>query len=638
MMSERPTILVSMPWATSARPSLSLGILSAIARARNFPCEVVYANLLFSCLAGFRSYEYIADTPTFFGVAEHVFATQLFGRDRLASDDYLRQMSGPIKEESESGTSVSFQSLACLRDIVPGFLELIAREIMSRNPRAVGFTCTFNQVMPSVALARLLKQVDSSVEVFLGGPCVHGEMGVCYSRIFRDYLSCVFLGEADETFPVYLDHLYSNRQHHRLPGLAIGGLRTPDASLFEDLDTLPLPDYSDYFAFRRELKSCGFVLDPVHSLPFEASRGCWWGQKHHCTFCGLNNEGMRYRRKSALTVVREIRDLASSYETKDLMATDNILDFRGYRDLLPALAALPERPSLFFEIKANVSRDDVAQMVAAGVTWVQPGFESFSDHVLRLMRKGTTALQNVATLKWPFEFGIRISYNILVGFPGETEEDFDDLLRLISKLAHLPPPGPEAHIVQVQRFAPFHFAAGELGIGAIRAAEFYERLIPPEVCAAEEYAYFFERQIPSEAPVMKYLDRLNTKLAQWCSCHQRMLLALGEGTLELILNDYLKKSVVPLGVIESAVLVLADQPTSFASLAARLKTIGPVEEIRRVAKSLAQRGLLLFHDPSLLTIVSFSVPVDTRNLREWLERSLGVQSEAAGNPLQVIAM
>jgi ribosomal peptide maturation radical SAM protein 1 len=635
-MNERPIILVSMPWATVLRPSLSLGILSAIARSRGFPCEVMYANLLFSCLAGLQSYEYFADTPAFFGVAEHIFATQLFGRDRLSSDDYLQQMSRPRLQGSKESPPISFEHLACLRDLVPKFLKLTARELLSRNPRAVGFTCTFNQVMPSVALAKLLREADPSIEILLGGPCVHGEMGVCYSRIFRDYVNTVFLGEADEVLPLYLDQLYSNQPYQDVPGLAIGGHRTPDAPLFQDLDALPLPDYSDYFASRRELENADFQMGRVHSLPFEASRGCWWGQKHHCTFCGLNTEGMGYRRKTAETVAREVSELSLRYETRDLMAADNILDFRGYRDLLPTLAALPERPNLFFEMKANVSRDDVARLAAAGVVWVQPGFESFSDHVLHLMKKGTTALQNVSTLKWLFEFGIRISYNLLVGFPGETDEDFEDILRIIGKLHHLPPPGPEAHIVQIQRFAPFHFASQELGIGPIRASDFYARLIPAEICAPEEYAYFFERQNPDGAPVLRHLDRMNLMLTAWCASNGRMALAMGEGDLTLILSDGSASSNFSLNTLESAVLVLADQAISFNSLVARLNHLSVLEEIQATVMSLERRGLLLSHASDLLTVVPFSRPVDAASLRRWLHRSVDARGDAGENRLRIV--
>lgn len=78
-----------MPWATSTRPSLSLGLLAARAQARGFACEVLYPNVCFSALVGAGGYEFVSNTPAYFGVAEHVFATDIFGRDALESDRYL---------------------------------------------------------------------------------------------------------------------------------------------------------------------------------------------------------------------------------------------------------------------------------------------------------------------------------------------------------------------------------------------------------------------------------------------------------------------------------------------------------------------------------------------------------------------
>jgi radical SAM superfamily enzyme YgiQ (UPF0313 family) len=59
------------------------------------------------------------------------------------------------------------------------------------------------------------------------------------------------------------------------------------AGLTENLDSLPIPDYTEYF---EELKECG--LENKFSktvIPYESSRGCWWGEKTMCTFCGVNN-------------------------------------------------------------------------------------------------------------------------------------------------------------------------------------------------------------------------------------------------------------------------------------------------------------------------------------------------------------
>ena len=63
----------------------------------------------------------------------------------------------------------------------------------------------------------------------------------------------------------------------------------------DDLDALPVPDYSDYF---RDLDASGVSADVLPVLLFETARGCWWGAKSHCTFCGLNGGAMAFRAKS----------------------------------------------------------------------------------------------------------------------------------------------------------------------------------------------------------------------------------------------------------------------------------------------------------------------------------------------------
>ena len=56
-----------------------------------------------------------------------------------------------------------------------------------------------------------------------------------------------------------------------------------------------IPDFDDYFGAAQAPSYC----DTVVRLSAESSRGCWWGAKSHCTFCGLNGGTMAFRAKSA---------------------------------------------------------------------------------------------------------------------------------------------------------------------------------------------------------------------------------------------------------------------------------------------------------------------------------------------------
>ena len=78
-------------------------------------------------------------------------------------------------------------------------------------------------------------------------------------------------------------------------------------------------------------------------LSFESSRGCWWGEKHHCTFCGLNRLEMAFNQKSSPRVVAEVRTLWERFHLK-LFATDTILSRTHLRDVMPELASYEDKP------------------------------------------------------------------------------------------------------------------------------------------------------------------------------------------------------------------------------------------------------------------------------------------------------
>jgi radical SAM superfamily enzyme YgiQ (UPF0313 family) len=183
------------------------------------------------------------------------------------------------------------------------------------------------------------------------------------------------------------------------------------------MESLPTPLYADYFA---SLRRCGFVEFVNPGLLVETSRGCWWGVKHHCRFSGLNGTTMAFRSKSADKAYAEIHELAVRYETKRLEMTDNIVPQNYLASLFPRLAADREKTGIemFFEVKANLNFEQLKVLATAGVTWVQPGIESLSDHVLQLMDKGVSALQNIVFLRSCIELGVRAQWSILHGFSG----------------------------------------------------------------------------------------------------------------------------------------------------------------------------------------------------------------------------
>jgi len=627
MLRAKPDVmLVCMPWASATRPSLGVGLLVAAARERGFTCRAEYANLDFAAVYGPDAYELVASHDVLFALGEHLFAVDLFGKRALRSDAFLEHfLALHARGEAAQGVRLDGEAVLAVRDIiVPDALDRYAEQILAESPDIVGFSCVFNQVLPSLALARRLKAARPGIRVLLGGACVHGKMGETYARVFPELVDHVFTGEADGVFPALLEAVAAGRDTSGLAGVTTGGRQMAPAIPVTALDELPIPDYEDYFTTRADLLAGGHRLLERRDVPFESSRGCWWGQKSHCTFCGLNNEGMTYRMKSVDRVVAEVTELATRYQCMDLEAADNILPHAAYKTLLPRLAGLGLDLRFMYEIKANIGRDDAAALRAAGVRWVQPGVESFSDHVLELMRKGSTGAQNIQLIKWLQEFGITPYYNLLVGFPGEAEADYQEVIDLLPALFHLTPPiRSRTVMVGVHRFAPFFDEAERWGIRGSRPAWYYRHMIPPKLAPAQDFAFFFDRDIPPDAPVLRWRARLDAVLSRWATSRRKLRASLGPGFISVLRTQGGRDiEVASLRDEAACVFLLCDAQTTIAKLSRELLALRPGSEgkLEGVVADLLRRRLVIRCGERLVGVVPFERPHSSAEIDAWLER------------------
>lgn len=607
-------LLVSMPWASNNRPSLAVGVLSSLAKHHGYGCCALYPTFDFASEIGIQAYESVAENASLFGLSEHLFATHVFGKVVLQSDEFLTAYSANAVKPFKR-----------LRDeIVPEFVRGTAKQIIERAPNIVGFTCTFNQVFASLAAAKELKQLAPNIEILIGGACVHGDMGVSFARAFPNWLNHVFTGEADKSFPEFLDR-WARHDETPVAGVTYGGsLRTGPTIAEQCFADECIPDFDDWFHQRRAHSqfTCNEATSQDLAIPFESSRGCWWGQKNHCTFCGLNNEGMTYRRKGVKRIVEEVTTQSRRYGCISFMAADNILDYRAFSEFLPALTALNLDLRFFYEVKANLDRDKIAAMATAGVRWIQPGIESFSSHVLSLMRKGTTSLQNLQMLRLAAEYTITVSYNILVGFPGEEHTDYHEMISLMSKVLHLPPPSGAATPVQVHRFSPFFDDPRRHGVANVRACTYYAHLLPADVGRPEAFAYFFERDIPTDAPMHEWLGKLNATIAVWREGYglSRKTARLGPGFVEIgVLVDGKEKRVT-LDPVQSAVFVLADNVTTPTMIQNQLSGGSSLvgQGIHDEIAKLIDMGILVRDHQHIVSVVPYEQPRTIAQLNAWL--------------------
>lgn len=474
----RKVSLINPPFANRNYPSLALGLLKSCLVQHGHQVNVYYANLLYAELIGVDAYDTLSIGHCE-QKGEQVF-TQLLHPDRekdFEFAEYIRQ-------------SLPLNEFMALVKHAENFLDTIAKQVLVGKPDIIGITSTLLQRQAALALAKKIRQLDATVDIVMGGADCETPMG---EELLRNYpfLDDVFHGDAEVSFVEYVNHFDETKETRSdVNGISFRTkvsqeiVTRPRASP-TILDNIPVPDYTDFII---ETRLFGQVSD-TWQLPYETSRGCWWGEKHHCTFCGLNGQQIKYRLKSTEIIKEQLVILRSRHGPRQVVFTDNIISYDSVRTILPEIGKI-DGFRYFFETKANLKKSDLEIFKTNFVTAIQPGIERLNTQALKLMNKGVSAKQNIYLLKFADEFNIEILWNYIYGFPREDSDSLTDEIKLIKKLRSLPPPYSHSR-VRVDRYSPLFDEGTKHGI-VVGAPTGRDKWLPFPLDSRTRMAYFFD--------------------------------------------------------------------------------------------------------------------------------------------------
>lgn len=492
--------LVLMPYAAVERPSIALGLLKARLQQAKLEPTILYPNIQFAEEIGLDVYAMISENfiETFLG--EWTFSGVLFPEFNPNHSEYFDLISPCFKSYENYLPDRNLKEVfLAVREQATAFIESVAQSVANLQPRIIGCSSTFQQHCASLALLKRVRELAPEIITFMGGANCEGAMGLATHKHFP-WVDFIISGEGDDLFnefcyqlldggrevdPSILPYGVISPSHRTSTKITISA---PRASV-QNLDQVPIPDYDDYFQTLHASTLSPYIQP---GLLIETSRGCWWGQKHHCTFCGLNGSGINYRSKSPDRVLNEFTQLCERYGLRKFQVVDNILDMNHMNTVIPVLAAGDEAYNIFYETKANLRWEHLQQLAQAGVRCIQPGIESMHNSILKLMNKGNTAWMNVQLLKWARELGIIVFWNILADFPGESDEWYVEMMEWLPLIAHLQPPSGASEI-RYDRFSPYYERPTDWGLNLSPLRPYkYVYPLAPEILS--ELAYFFEDQ------------------------------------------------------------------------------------------------------------------------------------------------
>jgi tRNA-2-methylthio-N6-dimethylallyladenosine synthase len=203
----------------------------------------------------------------------------------------------------------------------------------------------------------------------------------------------------------------------------------------------------------RRVLATGFPSERTYDFEAVSRDGAYKGMvtiiegcDKRCTFCIVPQTRGSERSRSLAEILREVEHLlAFGFQEIELLGqTVNHWKEPGgtfdFADLLSAVAALPGLRRLRFV--TSYPRDFTPRMVeqvglhANICPYIHLPVQSGSDRTLRRMGRGYTRDEYVAlvTSLRQARAGLAMSTDIIVGFPGESEEDFLDSIRLIEEM------------------------------------------------------------------------------------------------------------------------------------------------------------------------------------------------------------
>lgn len=409
--------LISMPWSIFNRPSIQLATLKAFLEREEKTCTVdtFHPYLHIAKAVGMDTYREIAGSSW---AGEALFSPLLFKLQKKRAGTLF---------SSELKTTPSDLKFDILTEYVGKGCDHWMGTINWNNYDLVGFSVCFSQLLPSLYMALQIKAIAPDTPIVFGGSSCNGEIG---KSLLDHFPQIDFLIDGEGELPLL--SLVKMLQNNEKPESRYLG----NGKEIGDLNTLPVPDYSPYF---KEISTV-FPDQPfIPLLPIEFSRGCWWNK---CSFCNLNLQWQKYRWKNSVRMVAETEYLSRHHECLNFTFTDNALPIREADRFFHTMAQKPVDLNFFAEIRTITSPERLHTYRRGGLDTVQIGIESFCNSLLKKMRKGTTVMDNIAAMKLCCEYDIRVEGNLIVEFPGTTEEEIRETLENLDFVLPFSPLSP----------------------------------------------------------------------------------------------------------------------------------------------------------------------------------------------------
>lgn len=416
MKKDKTKILLALlPYWTPQIPPLGLACLKSYLSRRGYTVKTVDANIelefnhihsrYFDQLKEFIPPE---SRGNFYNIGNQVLQNHMMAHINVTQEDQYIQLVRELVYQTffhQLEQSQAMQLNQIVADFFSAFEAYFTQLLEKEQPSVLGVSVYSATCAASVFAFKLCREKFPHIKTVMGG-------GIFADHLNRDsYNFQIFLKKIP-----FIDSLVIGEGERRFLDL-LQGQDSGSANL--DLAQAPVPDFSD------------FDLSRYPYLTAYVSRSC----PFQCAFCSETVQWGAYRKKSAQQVARELDALSQTHRSQLFLLGDSLLN--------PVISGISESlldvGPVYWDGYLRAGKDvcDTTNTLAwrrAGFYRARLGLESGSPRVLQLMGKRITPElieQSVSALAYA---GIKTTTYWVIGYPGETEEDFQQTLGLLEKL------------------------------------------------------------------------------------------------------------------------------------------------------------------------------------------------------------
>jgi len=314
------------------------------------------------------------------------------------------------------------------------FKNALAREIPDSLCLGVSLL-TGHMIRSAIDTSRFVRQLRPELPIIFGGwhPSLLPEQ-----TLEEDFVDILVRGQGEKTLLETAVQLRETKSLETVQGVSFksGGspVHNPERPV-ENVNNLPTPAFSlgNFDAYER--------VTGVRKLPFASSVGCPYAC-HYCTDQVFYNR--RFNAYAADRVVSDVTELVLRYRLSEVAFLDSNFPVNVRRAVDIARGFLESKLKFRWTFQAStdllcrMTDDEVCVLGEAGVTHMGFGTESASQEVLALMNKKHQRIDEMfQTARKSERAGIRVTFNLILGYPGETEADRLETFRTMNEIARL---------------------------------------------------------------------------------------------------------------------------------------------------------------------------------------------------------